>query len=725
MESLDRGWRRAARWVLGVHLFLSPLAFSPLTLEAFEFNKVMLLRLAVLVVLTVAIGSWFAGARTSLSELRGRLDLLDGALLLFLATAAISAAQGLSPRTSILGADQRYQGLATLLCYALLFAATRWAFADGRGMVRLLGLPVLALVPILAYAVGQIAGHDPLSWTGIAHLEGRARPFSTLGHPNFLGGYLAMVLALAGLDLAQSEDRKPRWRRWAMLPLLCLAALVLLATVSRSAWIASLCVLGALYLGWRRLGLKRPIRQLRRSVRTLATVCILGLAVLAVQGHPVVANFKLRLRRAGQVFDDPRVHIWRASTAVFGERPWLGVGPECLQFAIGRHRDPAYWRMEWLTTPTRAHNETLQLAATEGVVGLAAGAWLVLALGITFRRAWGRQTDPAVRALLVAVGAALAAFLAQNLVGFPTTAPTVLAVTLAALLSAWARPPRAEPDQPRPARPVALALTGVLAGAAAVLLVFLPYLASVEASRAEGLRGRGEIAATVDAAARALALDATQAHYWTLAGAAHFEAARATSDHQRALAHLRQAWQAHRQALRMVEVNPYAWANAGYALAELAALGAHEVNLQQALEAFDRALQLDPSNPYLLRQAGHLALRFMLLDRLELYARRGQEVFPSYGAGHFQMGRLHILHGRWDEAARDLAVAATSEWYEDRPGQAEAWFYKGMVDEQRARAAGAQGAPALLEAARQAYRAALSLDPEHPEARGQLSGLER
>ena len=111
-------------------------------------------------------------------------------------SAAVSTLLSVSPLLSWRGDYMSYQGLHWVLAYLVLFFATRHACRMDGFVVPLLAVVSAASALTSLYAIIQWAGHDPFAWTDVMILRGRFRPFSTVGHPNYLGVYLAMSLPL-------------------------------------------------------------------------------------------------------------------------------------------------------------------------------------------------------------------------------------------------------------------------------------------------------------------------------------------------------------------------------------------------------------------------------------------------------------------------------------------------------------------------------------------------
>src|SRR5207247_912291 len=106
-----------------------------------------------------------------------------------------------------------------------------------------------------------------------------------------------------------------------------------------------------------------------------------------------------------------RIHIWRAGVRMAASEPLLGVGLDAFGTMFPAYRTTAYWRLEWGATPAKAHNEIVQILATQGLLGLLAA---LLTIGAVAAAAWRvlRGRD-ATRRAAVAATAALIAFAVQ------------------------------------------------------------------------------------------------------------------------------------------------------------------------------------------------------------------------------------------------------------------------------------------------------------------------
>ncbi|WP_224240477.1 O-antigen ligase family protein [Hyalangium gracile] len=421
------GARAAAGFVLFVHLALSPLVFSHATTEHFELNKVALLLLAVLVL--AALGAVQVPVRAL-----GR-DWLSLGVVLFAGSALASTLGSISRRTSLLGYPDCFAGLPTVLACAGLFFATRAASRHPDTARRLLLAPVFGAALAAAYAVLQLLGLDPMPWTRAASFAEAVRPFSTLSHPNFLGAYLAMTLPLGVVLGARARGlaRAP----FVLTGLLSVVAIA--ASLSRAAWAALAVALLVLGVGALRLWGRGTVLRWAVGLGTLLGGLAALLLLLPRHGElPALVSERVRH------ISDPgaRHFIWRAAWNIFLEHPLLGCGLDAFALAFQRHREPAYWLLEWATTPYRAHSDVLHVLATQGLVGLGAVLVLGVGLGRSAMRTW-RQAAREDLALVLALLAGLAAFFVQGLVGFTVTATGALFFTFAGVLSGL-EPPGAE-----------------------------------------------------------------------------------------------------------------------------------------------------------------------------------------------------------------------------------------------------------------------------------------
>jgi len=331
------------------------------------------------------------------------------------AAGAVVVVTGLATLTSndvtlsLLGDTTRMTGFATavLLAGALVVGA-----AAGHGGWRAITNALLAGAGVVtAIGLGQMAGIG-------AHT---GRPTATLGNAVFLGAFLCLVIPSAvGRVLGD-----PASRRWAV-PLLLASGVLLVGTESRGAWVGALVGTAVTLWPW------MPAR--RRLFLGVGFVVVAALAVAFAPSHgdagaPDTAQ--------------GRLDSWAISAGAVTDRPVLGWGPEQMRVAFGRHLDEAFVRDYGLRQiPDRAHNRFLDVAASTGILGLAADIALIAIAGIAIARAARFIEDRGERLCVIGVGAGLLAWLVQGQFLFDTFDLGALAWMIAGALLAAAPPAR-------------------------------------------------------------------------------------------------------------------------------------------------------------------------------------------------------------------------------------------------------------------------------------------
>lgn len=272
-----------------------------------------------------------------------------------------------------------------------------------------------------AYALLAPLGWDPFAG-GAQDLGFGRRAHGTLGNPDFLGGWLAMLLPLA---LAFLWASKGKGRRWAT-GLAGLLGLALLLTFVRGSWAAALvgCAVTLTIVGFRpKWAVALPW--------TAGLILFAGLILGLGSGFRGLGS---RLAEATDLHSDAwRSRVFMAGTALdlAGEHPLTGVGGGAFEMEYLRRQGERLWNEP--SQPFRltadAHNDWMQAAAETGFPGLLLwGALFVLAL----RAAWRRGGVEGA-----AVAGALAAFGVQGCFHFPwdivpTAGLALLALAVAA-----------------------------------------------------------------------------------------------------------------------------------------------------------------------------------------------------------------------------------------------------------------------------------------------------
>lgn len=360
------------------------------------------------------------------------------ALLVFLVSAIASSAQAIEPSESV-------NNVTILLTAAAIFFAVTQFCNSTQSLAIVVGGALAGLALAGAHGVAQ----NSLGLSGVGFLvEGALvqRVQGTFGHPNQYGGYLASLIPVAA---AVAFTRGLGALRGLAALSLVLALPALVFSYARGA-------IGGLVIGsivW--LGIVRP------KLAVLAVVAVAAAGLLLVPG-----TLRERFDPEATREDVPlRADIWGAAIDIYSGRPLLGVGVE--NFAAAYERLPStaqsasqrrFLNEEFLVTPPHAHNLYLNVLAEQGLLGVAALAWLLgAALRLLYRAS--KTTSPFLHAVGLGAGAGAAATALHSL--FEVTLLTELALPFFGLLAVGAVGVALEPQRRRSERTEPLTTTEV------------------------------------------------------------------------------------------------------------------------------------------------------------------------------------------------------------------------------------------------------------------------
>jgi len=716
-------------YVLLALLALVPVVFSRVTQECFEIPQAALLATGSLLLLWRGLASeltlaWRSGPggypRAAWGRFRAWVarDRIGAAILLFLASAVASTLASPNPAQSLHGAPDSTAGLVTALSTASVYFAAR---SVGRGhpavLVRFARAAGFASAVTSCYALIQLAGLDPLVWGRTATYEGDVRIFGTLGHPNMLGAYLAMTVPLTVWLTIRARGSAERVL-WALVA--TTSAIVIAATLSRGAWIG-LAAGGAAWGALSLLGRGRPRapagapRGARRSSRVPAAV-LASLLLIAVAGvvfarTPMGSHLVDRARQIASLSaptTQSRLQIWKAGLGMAHDHPWLGVGLDAFATAFPRYRTAAYWQIESRGTPNKAHNEAIEILATQGILGGLAALLVVVFVALAIGRGVARS-DGAARSGVIAAAATLVAFAAQDMASFTIVALGSLAAAVLGWVASAAGTPERREAGARPRRVEAPAWARALAGAAVVALFFplvvSPFRAQIsEKAALQAPMGSPERA---DALERAQGLAPWDARYPGLRGSSLLAQAAQEPDAVRGRDLLRRAAAAQRSAIALEPENGYNYANLARVSTAQALLHPPDATVEDARRGFARALERDPANAEILDQAGNAMMQLGELEAGRSISRHAAALYPNLAQPMALLGYAALRDQRWADAVDTLELATQRAWWGEKAAKASTWSnlsaaYLGLHRN---------------EEALRAAEAGLELDPSNADAR--------
>ena len=435
---------------------LVPLAFTSKTSELFELNKMWLVW-----ALTIIIGmSWFIKMVLQRKFFIQRTPL-DIPIALFLVSQIISTIFSLDPHVSLWGYYSRFNGgLLSIISYILLYYAFLSNFqiqgaggAGGRApdnaqrsehwregnlrqdppfgiamVKRLLFISLISGLIVALWGLPSHFGYDPTCLIFRGHLDvscwtadfmPKIRIFSTLGQPDWLAAYLAILIPIAIAYAIKEIRNKGQETSKNWLPVTCYLLLValfyvdLLYTRARSGflgiWLSLIFFAASYYF----IEIRNKKQEIRKN---LLFIPCLFLLVTFILGTPINQLNRFTLEGIGSYFQKAqtsknqpagvakktvmptptsipsqsfesggggtesgkiRLFVWEGAIKAWKANPLFGTGVETFAFAYYKYKPAAHnLTSEWNFLYNKAHNEYLNYLATTGIFGL--GTYLLM-----------------------------------------------------------------------------------------------------------------------------------------------------------------------------------------------------------------------------------------------------------------------------------------------------------------------------------------------------------
>jgi O-antigen ligase len=383
--------------VILVMLSASALLYFPMAFEEFEQPKITAL------VGFACFAAFFVDWRVL------KRDSVAQAVVALVLSAGVSMVFSIDKHMSIWGNVRCPAGLLAYFAYLVFYLAALRAVKSRRDAEHAVTVILFTAFLVAGYAVLQAFGVDYKQWYGTLVDHGYFRPMSTLGHPNFMAGYLAMVLPFG---LWWCEKAKNRYGRVFVGALILVSTCAVIFSQSRGMWLAAL-------VGVATYAKLAGLRKRWAAIALMAaTICAVAIPTFrATVTDRLEHLFDLGLARSE--YPTAAVRIWKRN-------PVFGSGTDTFEIAFQRQRTPAYWQFEPRGSPHKAHNDFLNTLATQGIVG-AIAALLVTVAALT--RVLG-----SVSPLKAPATAAIAAWYVEGLSSFTVAATGCMFLLCLALL---------------------------------------------------------------------------------------------------------------------------------------------------------------------------------------------------------------------------------------------------------------------------------------------------
>jgi tetratricopeptide (TPR) repeat protein len=475
-------------------VFLVPLVLMPDTSELFEFNKLWLTFILSLVILTAWISKMLIKKQFKIQR-----TPLDIPIVLFLLSQVIATVFSIDRHVSLWGYYSRFNGgLLSIITYIFLYYAFVSNFRENAKTVvkRLIYVALASAAIVTAWGLPSHYGYDPTClvfrgtfdvscWT--SDFQPKARIFSTLGQPDWLAAYLAILLPIPVAFFIKSKfyktlsntkriiSRKDFGYSLLYLSMFILFYIDLAFARSKSGFLGIWFSAFFFTVVFVFLKLKTKTENVKKlpldlKLFTLTGFCfvlvtfLIGTSFARIDGKfslyglnstffgkppavtktavkpvatpppPLLVSGELGGTDSGTI----RQIVWEGAINAWLHNPIFGTGVETFAFTYYKYRPAAHnLTSEWRYLYNKAHNEYLNYLATTGLFGFATylsiiGLFLFLSLKFLWKN---RNEDTNNRKILIlALVSGYTSILVTNFFGFSVVIVNIFMFLIPALV---------------------------------------------------------------------------------------------------------------------------------------------------------------------------------------------------------------------------------------------------------------------------------------------------
>jgi O-antigen ligase len=353
---------------LSLTLFLVPLVFAPQLNTSFEFIKVPVFRSLVWIGVFFFVMKVFSEGRLNWPDFKGQkllwIAIFGYFFVMLLATIFSSA-----PALSFWGAYFRLQGFYTILHYLLFFLLLVFGISDTKTLKRMLFLAVFTSFLVSVNGLLQYFVPNYMNFWNIDKFLGRV--FSTMGHPNYLGTYLIMILPLNFVMFLKDHG----WKQYFYAAFFFASAVALILTFGRASLLGIMA--GGLFFALIYTH-RKGYKKLFWASLVVPLIGILALVTVNVFPSSEAVNdnaFLSRLVLSGENVRsiETRLTMWPAVLKQVADKPLIGYGPDSFSNNFIKYAPEKLLHVEDLNSRAdRAHNTFLDLLVVGGILGLLA-----------------------------------------------------------------------------------------------------------------------------------------------------------------------------------------------------------------------------------------------------------------------------------------------------------------------------------------------------------------
>ena len=295
-----------------------------------------------------------------------KFDIKDVIIILFLILAIISFCYSQNKDISLMGDNNRYEGILMLGTYVIIYLTAK-KFFKYEDITKFLN--IMFYVSLAIGILGVF--HNYINYPALLPIFGKGIA-GTFTNTNFFGSYISIALPISIAVFIFTNNKKS-------FALSIILFFDMIASGTRSSWVAfaGVGLLGLIYL------IKQKDKKFwKRSLILLG--CFVAIFIFLFFGIFGSIHTKNKIKSIQNdissitqngISDDlgtDRIEIWKMTIKLIKQFPIFGVGPDNLRSSLAIYCTEEFYNYGkmHLCIPDKAHNEYLQIAATLGIPAL-------------------------------------------------------------------------------------------------------------------------------------------------------------------------------------------------------------------------------------------------------------------------------------------------------------------------------------------------------------------
>jgi O-antigen ligase len=642
MKSLSK----PIRFLYSTLFFFTPFIFTFFNSELFEVPKMYYVYLITLIIVFLHLINWINGHVSFLNK-----NFINRFLLFFLISQVVCTITSIDAHTSFFGYYSRLNGgLLSIICYVLLYLFLI-PYLDEKQKSNIINISLVSGFIVSIYGILEHFGIDKNLWAQ----DVQTRVFSTLGQPNWLAAYLALLLPLSLYKYFISISQKNYLLNTKYVILNICFYLCLLFTKSKSGILAVVISLAIFFIIKIIIDFKQKSLFLNLKPYLIFLIfLVLSLTIsnpikdLIIPQKSEIKNStietnSLHITPSGDI----RKIVWQGSIKLFKRFPIFGTGVETFAYSY-------YWTRpiehnltsEWDFLYNKTHNEYLNYLATTGLVGFVPYIVLILAVLILFIKSLVRNSNFEITNLSIALLSSYISILITNSAGFSVVIVSLYFFLIPALLIDF-KP--SLPTTPHPRLKYLIPILFILFIILAKNIVY-SYIADIYLARFESSNRHQEYQQAYQDISKAISLRPNEPNYLI---------SFATATAKMAVLTKNQTYvdQAINSSTRATKNSP---ANINY-LKQQAQVYYYLATIDtkyfiNTVESMLQANKLAPTDAKILYSLGQFLESAELIDDAVYYYQKAIDLKSNYDHAYFALGKIYYDQKKYDLAKKNLEL---------------------------------------------------------------------